>query len=136
MTIFTEYTMLDKTKASVQTMLRVLLLLLLLLLHQDSPPPTTSWWGHLMPAFLTAPRQFGHMPPNTCHLLTIKYHLPTANCHMPPATCHLLTSTSKLPPANCQKFFSPPKYIFCQTIFFGQKGPKGPTIAAESCSKP
>ena len=25
----------------------------------------TSWWGHLMPAFLTAPRQMGHMPPST-----------------------------------------------------------------------
>ena len=22
-------------------------------------------WGHLMPAFLTAPRQLGHMPPAT-----------------------------------------------------------------------
>ena len=31
-----------------------------------------------IPAFLTAPRQLGHMPPATCHLLT-------ATCQLPPA---------------------------------------------------
>ena len=75
---------LNSFSKSVHRMLRVLLLLLLLLRH-NFPLPTTSWWGHLMPAFLTAPRQLGHMPPAPCHLLTTNYHLPPANCHLPNA---------------------------------------------------
>ena len=45
---------------SIHRMLRVLLLLLLhLLLRQEFPPQCK----HLLPAFLTAPRQLGHLPP-------------------------------------------------------------------------
>ena len=60
--------------------------------------PTTSWWGQIMPAFLTAPRQLGHLP-------TTDYQLPPANCHLPTATCQLPPATCQLLPANCQIFF-------------------------------
>ena len=63
--------------------------------------PVTSA-KHLMPVFLTAPRQLGHMPPSTCHLLTTTCQLPPATSQPPPATCHLPPANYQLPPANCQ----------------------------------
>ena len=54
------------------------------------PPPTTTTIttiphyqlvGTPNAALLTDPRQLGHMPPATYHLLTFTYHLPPANSH-------------------------------------------------------
>ena len=87
-------------KKSVHRMLRVLLLLLLLLRR------------HLIPAFLTAPRQLGHMLPSTSHLLTTTR--PTANCHLPAAACQPPPVNCQLPPATCQ--LSPVRIFFLLTV--------------------
>ena len=70
-----------------------------------------------MPAFLTDPRQLGHMPPSTCHLLTTTCHLPTATCQMPPANCNcqLPEIISSLKIFFARIFFV--RIFFCQNFF-------------------
>ena len=109
-------------------------------------PHPSGQCKHLIPAFLTAPRQLGHMPPSTCH------HLTTATCQPPPVNCNLPTVNCHLPTVNCNlpEIIFSSKIFFCQTFFPPQNfflnrhqtpentklGPKNPTVAVEGCSPP